>query len=604
MRAVAFAAVLLAAAAPSRAAVSITAALSHSEVSLDEQLVLSVTVSGDRASLPQPKLPPLDGFSVYDSGRNQSLSFVNGRMTSSVIYTFVLVPRAAGKFRIPPIAADGAPAPTDEMIVEVSPAGGAPAAPRGTASDSRSGRGGPAPAAAPARRRAREVFVVATLDKARAFVNEQVTLSVRFYSAVQLVGDLRYDAPSMTGFLTEDLPPVRNGTASVDGRAYQYSEIKVAVFPVQPGRLTIGPATVRCQIARMAAPGVDDFFDRFFSMGTPQPVAVDSPPLTLQVDPLPEGKPADFSGVVGSLSARVAADRTEIKAGDAVTLTVTVAGRGNLKTIPEPQKPDLPALRFFTTESSMSLDKAEDRVGGAKIFRTVVVPRVSGEVRVPGFSFPYYDAQRRRYARAETDGILLRVAPGEGKGAAAAPSAPTAPELTVIADDIRYLKISPTHAFPSAALAAVADLGALHFLPFAALAFASILAWRRRRAASDPSGNRFREALSRAEARLAQASDLAGGDAARAVALIDDTLADFVADKLDAPAAGLTLKSALDGLKALPQPPSAETIERLRAVWEEADLRRFAPGAVGGDARSFAEAARAVLAALDAEVRR
>jgi hypothetical protein len=101
------------------------------------------------------------------------------------------------------------------------------------------------------------------------------------------------------------------------------------------------------------------------------------------------------------------------------------------------------------------------------------------------------------------------------------------------------------------------------------------------------------------EAAAARASE--GG---RAAALAAEALAGFVADKLDAPAAGLTLKTALDGLKALPKPPSAELLQRLSGAWEEAGLRRFAPGAAGNDAVRFAAEVGALLKALDQELRR
>jgi hypothetical protein len=64
------------------------------------------------------------------------------------------------------------------------------------------------------------------------------------------------------------------------------------------------------------------------------------------------------------------------------------------------------------------------------------------------------------------------------------------------------------------------------------------------------------------------------------------------------------LKSALDGLKALPRSPSAQTLERLRAAWDEANLRRYAPGAAGGDAARFASDALDLLRKIDEEVRR
>jgi len=592
-------AALAAASAPAAAAVTVSAELSRDKVSLGEQLTLSVTLAGDQASLPSPRMPAIDAFSVYDAGRSQSLSFVNGRVTSNVVFTYALTPRSVGKFKIPPITADGVETPTPPLDVEVLPAGASAAAPPPPGAPGRPGA--PAPSRAG---RSSDLFISASLDKPRAYVNQQVTLTIRFYNGVQLIGDLRYDAPALTGFLTEELPPVRTGMTVIDGRRYQYSEIKIALFPIQAGRLKIGSAAIHCQVARMDGSNLQDFFDRFMAMSAPEPVTVNSDPLTLQVDPLPPGKPDGFTGVVGRLTARVSADRTEVKAGEAVTLSATVSGTGNLKSVPEPQKPDLPALRFFETAASAVMDKTGDRVGGSKTFRTVVVPRVSGRVRVPPFTFSYFDPETKAYARAQTAPVDLNVAPGAPGAASASAPPPSAPGLTAIGDDIRYLKISPASAPLSAALAAFADAGPWHALPIAGFLAAAALAWRRRAAASDPRGRRAREALARAQARLHEAAALPAAGAARAAALIDDALAGFVADKLGVPAAGLTLKTALDGLKALPKPPSAATLARLHAAWEEADLRRFAPDAAGDDAPRFSNETSSLLKALDEEMRR
>jgi hypothetical protein len=611
VRRLALLAAFCAAAAPAAAAVSVTSEINNPRIAMNEQLVLSVTVAGDQASLPSPKIPPMDAFNVYDSGTSQSLNFVNGRMSSSVVYTYVLTPRSAGKFQIPPITADGA-APSAPLNVEVAAAGSPAAAPPAAAPPSAAAapQSPSAPGSArPARARtgrASDVYVTASLDRPRAYVNQQVTLTVRFLNAVQLLGNASYEPPQMTGFLTEELPPVRNGSTQIDGRTYNYTEIKIALFPIQPGRLTIGPAVVRCQIARMGGGGTGDtFFDRFFAMSAPEPVAVNSDPLTLQADPLPAGKPEDFTGVVGHLNAHASVDHADVKAGDAVNLTVTVSGTGNVKSIPEPKKPDLPSLRFFATDSSASVDKTNDRIGGSKTFRTVVVPRVSGSVSVPPFVFSYFDPERGAYARAETEELSLRVAPGApGSASAANAPMPAATGLTAIADDIRYLKTAPANAPLPAALAAFADLGPWHALPFAFLLAAAFAAWRRRAAEADPRGRRRREALARAEARLKAAAALPPADAARAAALAGEALAGFVADKLDAPAAGLTLKNALDGLKSRPKPPSAATLERLAAAWEEADLLRFAPGGAAGGAARFADETAVLLKALDQELRR
>ena len=450
-----------------------------------------------------------------------------------------------------------------------------------------------------------DVFVVASLDRPRAYVNQQVTLTVRFMNAVQLTGDLHYDAPEMTGFLSEELPPVRNGTTQINGRPYQSSEIRVALFPIQPGRLTIGPAVIHCQIPRLGGGGEDEFFDRFFSMSEPEPLTLNSDPLTLQVDPLPAGKPEGFTGVVGRLSAQASVDRAEVRAGDAVNLVVVVSGSGNLKSLPEPKMPDLPSLRFFETDSSAVVDKTNDRVGGSKTFRTVIVPRVPGSVSVPSFSFSYFDPDRKSYGRAVTNSIELHVSPGvPGSAPAANPTPPVAPALTAGAGDIRYLKIAAAPAPLHEILAAFADIGPWHAIPFAFMFIASFVAWRRRACEADPRGRRRRAALARGEARLKAAAALPSTDSARAAALAGEALAGFVADKLCVPAGGLTLKTALEGLKSLPKPPSADALQRLSTVWQEGDLRRFAPGAAAPHFGRFAAETAGLLKALDQELRR
>ena len=599
MKRIAFLAVLAVAATPAAAAaVTVDAELSRTQVALGDRFTLTVTVNG--ASLSSIRLPAMDAFNVYDSEQAHSVNFINGRMSSSSVFTYVLSPRQAGKFKIPPISVDGAD-PTPALDVEVLSAGQSPAAP------AQSPATAVAPAAvAPAPRpgRSRDILITATLDKPRVYVNQQATLTIRFLNGIPLIGNIGYNPPALTGFLVEDLP-AGAGNTQVDGRPYQYHEIKLALFPLQPGKLKIGSAAVQCMVPpRAGGTSMQDVFNSFLAMASPEPVTVNTEPLTLQVDPLPAGKPENFTGVVGKLSARAAADRTRVKAGDAVNLSVSVSGIGNVKSVPEPKKPDLPTLRFFETESSSVVEKKKDVVGGSKIFKTVVVPRVSGKALVPSYSFSYFDPETKSYALARTEALTLDVAPGAPDAAPAPAAAPTAPGLTAYGDDIRYLKTSPARAPVSEALAAFADLGPWHAFPFAAFLGAVLLAWRRRAADSDPRGRRFRDALARADARLKEAAALPAAEGARSAALIGEALTGFVADKLDAPAAGLSLKSALDGLKALRHPPSDATLGKLRAAWEEADLRRFAPGAAGDDAGRFARTTFELLETMDAEVRR
>ena len=85
------------------AEVEIAAQVDRRSVGVGQELVLSVTVSGGFQSLPNPQVPQIEGFTVYPSGSSTNFSFVNGRVASSKISRFVLVPKQEGTLTIPPV---------------------------------------------------------------------------------------------------------------------------------------------------------------------------------------------------------------------------------------------------------------------------------------------------------------------------------------------------------------------------------------------------------------------------------------------------------------------------------------------------------------------
>lgn len=586
---------------------SISAEVDKTQVALDDQVVLAVTVTGPQASLPDPQLPSLQNFSMYSSGRNQNISFVNGRVSSSVIHTFVLVPRTVGKGLIPPITVSyqGATAKTSPIDIQVlRPEGAAPAPVPSRPSPRPHGA---AAAGAP------DVFVATELDQRKAFVNEQVTLSVKFHTAVSLMGNPEYVPPKIEGFLTEDLPPLRHYNVVVKGRTYYVTEIKTALFPQQTGRLNIGKAAVRCQVHPdiNVDPFSPDFFDRFFSQGimAPQTMTLASQPLTLEVSPLPAaGKPQDFSGAVGRFSVSAAVDKTSAKVGDAVNLTLTVQGTGNLKAIGDPALPPLPSWRVFDPVTSVNQEKKGELVQGSKVIRTVLVPRVSGDLTIPPVTLWYFDPGEKDYVRIQTRPLTVSVAPGEPNAAPAmgyaAPSAPMAKGVTRINEDIAYLKIRPQTPAFTRILEAVASAGPVNSLPFLFFSWALGLTLYRERLASDPKGARFRAAGKAAMSRIRAAGRAA--DAQKAAGLLTEALTGYLADKLGLPVAGLTMRR-VEELLHLRQPQvTAQSLERIRSLWEELDSRRFAPSAAGfaGDGEAARKELVSLLKNLEKELKR
>ena len=111
-------------AAPAAALLTVTASTDRDSVEISGNLYLTVTVSGDSASVPEPKLPNMQSFNIYSSGRSQSISIINGKITTSVSFTYILTPRFIGLQTIPSISVfDGKEkAVTSELQVTVTKA--------------------------------------------------------------------------------------------------------------------------------------------------------------------------------------------------------------------------------------------------------------------------------------------------------------------------------------------------------------------------------------------------------------------------------------------------------------------------------------------------
>lgn len=593
--------------APARAAVSITASVNKTTVALNDQIVLTVTVSADASSLPEPEMPSLPRFNVHSAGRSQSMTFINGRISNSAEYTFVLVPRLIGNAVIPPIGAHAGSqnAQTEPIAVTIVRPEEAPQQPSQPAAQAAGPPGRPqrGPRAGGG---AAPVFVTADVDKKNPFVNEQVVYTVRFHYAVPLLGNAEWAPPNTTGMLSEDLPPSGHQTASVQGRTYNVSEVKIALFPLTPGQKTIGKGSIRCQVQKGVEvdPFASDFFRQFFAAGltTGEPVTLETSPVTLNVRPLPEaGKPAGFGGAVGRFKAKAEVDKASVKAGDAVNLTYTIEGSGNLKALSDPVLPDMPEFRLYETVSSLNQSKDGAGVRGSKVYKTVVVPKVSGDLTIPAIQFHYFDPAQQRYVSAATDPIAVQAAPGEAAQApvgfsAAGAAAPAT--ITTLSEDIRHVRSRAGSDGLSAAAAALAGAGWLHALPAVLLVLSGGFASWRDRYEQDPVRARERRAGRAAEERLARSRAAKGLQ--ESSALVGDALVGYLADRLALPPSGLTMRQALEHMrKRWPTLPEGH-IEQVRRLWAEMERLRYAPTTVRDtDVANLRDAVRELLKALE-----
>src|SRR3970040_2134843 len=102
--------------------INFSAGVDRTEVGLNEQIVLTIQVSGNVQNIPQPQLPALKNFNVYASGRTQNFSFVNGQTSYTASFNYILIPTSTGQLTIEPaeITLEGKTYRTNPITITVS----------------------------------------------------------------------------------------------------------------------------------------------------------------------------------------------------------------------------------------------------------------------------------------------------------------------------------------------------------------------------------------------------------------------------------------------------------------------------------------------------
>jgi hypothetical protein len=423
-----------------------TASVSSDTVGVQDQLQLTITVSGKDSTDAEPprSLRPQNFRVVSGPSVGTQVQWINGRTSSSKSFGYILIPEREGQFAIDPIEiqAGGKTYKTQPIQIRVTSA----SAPRSTQPQ----RQTPFSPFDPfedenpqARQSLGDAIIVRTeLDRNSAYPGQQVTLSYKLYTQVQITGIQLQDNPSISGFWVEDIQIDKNPKATrqvINGREYQAFTIKKqALFANKTGRLQIPSSTFA--ISAEASGGFFGMFNRAETLYRKTQV------LSLDVHPLPEeGRPAGFNNAVGSFSLSTDIDKKKVAAGEAVALRLKLEGRGNLKMISDIPLPSLPDFTIYSSKRSDTIRPFDqDQIGGDKTWEYVIVPKTPGSQTIPSLSLSYFNAEKNKYETVSTAPLTLDVVRGtDGTASISGLSGADKQEVTRRGTDISFIQLSP-----------------------------------------------------------------------------------------------------------------------------------------------------------------
>ena len=443
------------------------------QVIMGRPFQLTYSVNQRAKDLRAPEFTDFDYIAGPYTSQSSSTSFVNGKRTSSfnLTYTYTLIANKEGTFTISPatIKVDGEQYTSNGVRIIVLPAdqpnnvsagntntvGQTSQRPTSSQNDNVSEA---------------NIFVRTLVSKTRVREQEAILLSYKLYFAgvdvAQFTNNTRI--PEFKGFLKQEIESgeIQTELEHYNGRNYQTAVLyRTLLFPQRSGDITIEPAqfeaVLRVQNRAQVRSIFDDFFGSYMAVNKP----ITAPGVTIHVLDLPANKPAGFSGGVGQFNLTSKISGTELNANEAVTLTLTIQGAGNMKLLKTPMVDWPEGFEVYDPKVTNNFKNTTAGVSGTKTIEYLAIPRAGGTYTIPPVRFAYYDTQEQDYRTITTPEYTLNIerAANEDATAMVVNNFVQKENIQQLGTDIRYIH--------TAELMPVADASSR------AIRFGSLLFW-------------------------------------------------------------------------------------------------------------------------------
>ena len=543
--------------------------------------------------------PSFEGFNVVGgpfTSTSSSIQVVNGSVTRStrISYTFAVQASREGTFRIgaASLTVDGNKVSSEPFEVKVLPDDGSSAASGGGGASSSQGQA--QQSTSDPQVSGKDLFLRCIPSKKSVSVGEQVVLTYKLYTKVPVSSVSVSKMPSYAGFWTKDISDnsgkLKQSSEYVNGIEYTTAEIqKVIIVPQRSGNLTIDPMTMECiaqirteRSSRRSMDPFEAFFnDPFFSNNiTNVQKELSSQSLSIDVKALPEnGKPDSFAGAVGNYKFTSSIDKEELSTNEAVTITFTVSGSGNIELLQMPEPVFPPDFEVYDPKISTNVDATSQGMTGTKKAEYLAIPRRAGSFSIQPVEFTFFNPSTGTYQTLLSEPYELSVRKGkDSDGDGGGVYASNQEDIKYLGSDVRHImndgaKLKPKHSsfFASSVYFAIL-LGLL--VVFIALLF---ILKKRAEMAKDTAANRNRKADKVARGRLKNAyQHLKAKDQEKFYVEMSQALWGYIADKLGIERSKLSMETVSETMKAnnVPDELTQQFVDTLNSC----EFARFAPG--------------------------
>lgn len=519
----------------------------------------------------RPRKPDFDGFRIIDEGGGLDMNFGfnrSGEDMNLFKYSFILEAKQPGKYTISPFVFiwKNKEYSSGELNIAVSKESNV----KKPAADDKDNDG----------LKSDDLFARTIINKSKVYKGEPVIVTHKLYSKKRITGLNVDKLPSYEGFWSEeiDIGELKVNQENIDGEMYNSLVIgKKILFPQKSGKLDIGKFSLNVT--------VKIFKTRRLSFGHQIRVSrnveknISSPARSIQVIDLPQkGKPDNFSGYVGSLRLTTNLTSDTLETNQSTNYKVTISGFGNIKLIELPDITFPQDFEVYDPEINTSSKISEGGISGNKTFDYLLIPRSSGQFKIPSLQFSYFDILKEKYVTLKAPDYDIMVKESDGPSSATIQTYGKE-EIKRLGSDIMYIYDAPINLRnKNSYLPGTWYYWLFLLIPPVGLLLFYFWYTRKQKIKSDAGLMKNRRATKLAQKRLKTAKKLKEENKQKAFyEEINRAILGYFSDRFNIPYAeinrnNITLKLEKNNVKK-------EHIEQSTRLMDECDFARFAPTA-------------------------
>ena len=563
---------------------TLKAKVSKNKLGVNQRLRIEFSIDkqgGDNFSPPK-----FTNFRVV-GGPSQSVSqsWINGKVTFSQSYTYIIQPKRKGAFSIASasIKIGGKFIKSEPVKVIVLDPVEIPKNPND-----------------PNYVAQQNIHLVAEISKANPYVGEGIYVEYRLYVSenVSVYDTSISEAPKYNGFWNQDIKV--NGflvkMGKYNGENYRYIVLqKALLIPTKTGKLSIDP--MRMDIVIGVPSGRADFFGNAITKNIRREFASTKKIIRPKSLPL-EGKPANFAGAVGDFDFGVALSKDILKANETSQVQIKISGKGNLKLFELPTVETPAELEMYQPERKERVRVNASGISGAVTDTYTVVPLYKGKYKIPSISFSYFNPKEKKYKTIATEDFFVDVQEGkelitlDTSSVRKQEVVSTGKNFRYIATKTKFITAEKIDFFKSNLFYV------LFLLPLIAIPIGVFIGKKNEERNNDILGNKTRKAEKLAKKYLSKAQKQLGKKEAFYEAL-ERALHNYLKAKLGVETAEISKERITEILKG--KNVEAATIHQFIEVLKNSDFARYTPFTATEMKEEF-ERAKAVIVQLDKQL--